>query len=370
MPQGKWFRIGYGIIIILLIAYLASKVDYLFSPIAAVLLAMFVPIVLSGMFYYMLRPLVRLIAIKLPLSISIIIVYLIVFGLIFLSAKLVWPPIREQAILLVNNFPEIIESVMKWLESLQEHQWIQNISKDESFSAENLSTQLTSTLGDLLNSIVGSLTNIFNIIMNFFLLLSLVPFIIYYMLKEGQKFPNQVTKLLPERIKAEVIPTLKEIDTSIGAFIMSKVITSLLIGALTFCGYLIIDLPYPLLLGLVAAVTNVIPYLGPLFAAIPAVIVALTVSPMAALQVCIIIIISNQIESNLIGPKITAKQMKVHPLTVMLLIIGVGAIVGPLGMVIVVPTYAIVKIIVVRIYNFYNPIETKKEPNLLPPRSK
>jgi predicted PurR-regulated permease PerM len=207
-------------------------------------------------------------------------------------------------------------------------------------------------LGDLLNSVVGSLRSVFSIAMNFFLLLGLVPFIIYYMLSEGHKFPDLVLKFLPDRWRNDALPALKEIDASIGSFIMSKVITSLIIGTLTFIGYLIIDLPYPLLLGLVAAITNVIPYLGPLIAAIPTVIVALTVSPITVLQVCAIIVISNQIEANLIAPKIMGKQLNVHPLTIMLLVIGVGAVIGPLGMVIVVPTYAIIKIIVIRIYNF------------------
>ncbi|MCD9021387.1 AI-2E family transporter [Cohnella silvisoli] len=367
MPQGKWFRIGYGLIVILLIAFLASKVDYLFDPIGSMLAALFVPIVISGLFYYMFRPPVRLLAKRLPLSLSIVIVYLSVLGLILLFSWLIWPPIRDQSLTLVQNFPDIVESVKQWLISVQKHQWVQNISKDDTFSTGNLSSQLSTMLGDLLNSVVGSVRSVFNIAMNFFLLLGLVPFIIYYMLSEGHKFPALVLKFIPDRWHNEVLPTLKEIDTSIGSFIMSKVITSLIIGTLTFCGYLIIDLPYPLLLGLVAAITNVIPYLGPLFAAVPTVIVALTISPITVLQVCAIIVISNQIEANLIAPKIMGKQLNVHPLTIMLLVIGVGAIIGPLGMVIVVPTYAILKIIVIRVYNFNKNNRINKEPNLLPP---
>ncbi|BBI33031.1 AI-2E family transporter [Cohnella abietis] len=366
MPQGKWFRIGYGIIVILLIAFLASKVGYLINPIGSILAALFVPIVLSGMIYYIFRPPVQLLAKRLPLGLSILIVYLAVFGVIFVFSWLIWPPIREQSLTLVNNFPQIIESIKEWLASLQENQWFQNISKDETFSTENLSSQLSTMIGDLLNSIVGSVRSVFNMIMNFFLLIGLVPFIIYYMLKEGHKFPGAVLKFIPQRFHGEALPTLKEIDTSIGSFIMGKVITSLIIGTLTFCGYLIIDLPYPLLLGLVAAITNVIPYIGPLIAAVPTVIVALTISPVAALQVCVIIFISNQIESNLVAPKIMGKQLNVHPLTIMLLVIGVGAVIGPLGMIIVSPTYAILKIIILRIYNFNKNNGIDKGPNLSP----
>jgi predicted PurR-regulated permease PerM len=108
MPQGKWFRIGYGIIIILLIAYLASLVDYLFNPIGAVLAALFVPIVISGFFYYLFRPFVRMLERKLPLTLSIVIIYLAVVALLVLSSWLIWPPIRDQSTTLVNNFPDII----------------------------------------------------------------------------------------------------------------------------------------------------------------------------------------------------------------------------------------------------------------------
>ena len=368
MPQGKWFRIGYGIIVVLLIAYLASKVDYLFNPLGDVLAALFVPVVLSGMFYYALRPAVRLLAKRLPLSLSILLVYLVAVGLIFLFSWLVWPFIRQQSFTLVENFPEILEQIRRWLMSLQEHQWLQNIGKDEAFSTANLASQLSNALGDLLNSIVGSVRSLFNIVMNFFLLLGLVPFIIYYMLKEDHKFPKLATRLLPARYHREALEAISEIDASIGSFILGKVITSIVMGTLTFCGYLIIDLPYPLLLGLVAAVTNVIPYLGPLLAGIPAVIVALTISPVAALEVCVVIVISNQIESNLVAPKIMGKQMNVHPLTIMLLIIGAGAIVGPVGMIIVVPAYAIVKIVALRVYHYNQQSRTDDEPDSRPPK--
>jgi len=369
MPQGKWFRIGYGIIVILLIAYLASLVDFIFNPIGDAVAALFVPIVVSGILYYLFRPLVERLSRRLPLTLSILLVFVAVIGLLVAASLLVWPPIRQQAFMLVDNFPEILKKIQAWLLTLQDQQWLRDIGRDENFKSENLTSQLTGVLGDLLNSVAGSVKNLFDIAMNFFLLLGLVPFIVYYMLKEGHKFPQRVVKLLPDRIHNEALLTLKEIDESIGSFTMSKIITSLVMGGLVFCGYLIIDLPYSMLLALVAAVTNVIPYLGPLLAGIPAVVVALTVSPAAVLEVVVIIVIANQIESNLVSPKIMGKQLNVHPLTIMLLVIGASAIIGPLGMVVVVPTYAIVKIIAVRAYQFHQNNRIRKDPTLLPPRN-
>ncbi|WP_158602187.1 AI-2E family transporter [Cohnella endophytica] len=369
MPQGKWFRIGYGIIVILLIAYLAKRVDYLFNPIGAVFAALFIPVLVSGMFYYILRPPVRLLSKWLPLSLSIVIVYLVMLGFMYLFSWLIWPPIRVQSMNLVENFPDIVETVRQWLLNLQKHEWVRSISTDETFSSQNLASQLSTTLGDVLNSVVGSVRSLINIMMSFFLMLGLVPFIIYYMLSEGDKFPSAVLKLVPSHLREETHAAMKEIDLSMGSFIMGKLITSLVMGTLAFIGYLIIDLPYPLLLGLIAAITNVIPYLGPVFASVPAIIVALTVSPIDAVWVCVVIVVANQIESNIVSPRIMGKQLKVHPLTIMLLVLGVGAIIGPLGMIIVVPLYAILKIIVIRIYQFNKNNRIPKQPDLLsPPR--
>ncbi|MBM7569479.1 AI-2E family transporter [Paenibacillus sacheonensis] len=353
MPQGKWFRIGYGIIVALLIAYLASKVDFVFNPIKKVLAALFVPLLISGIFYYLFRPFVRLFSTKLPKTLAILLVYVGAIGVCYLFFWMIWPPIRDQSINLVDNFPQIVDSVRTWIESLQQHEWLKEIGQKDALSSENITNKLTGSLDGLLNSVIGSVRGIFNLIMRFFFLLGLVPFMIYYLLSEGDKLPDRILRLLPDRYHRVVGGALKEIDTSIGSFILSKVLTSLLIGMLTFIGYMFIHVPYPLLLGMVAAITNFIPYIGPLIAFVPTAIVALTVSPMTVLLVGIVLIVSNQIEANVIGPRIIGKQMNVHPFTVMLLVIGASAIIGPFGMIIVVPVYAIIKIVANRTYDFY-----------------
>lgn len=367
MPQGKWFRVGYAIIVSLLIVYLASLVDFIFNPIGDVLAALFVPMIVSGVFFYMLRPLVRFLSKRFSAVGAILLVYIAIIGLFVVSFQLIWPVVREQAIMLVNNFPDIIESLRKWLLSFQHRRWVQTISNEQPFATGSLTSQITAMLGDLLNSIVGSVKNVVNIAAGFLLLLGLVPFIVYYLLKEGHKFPGRVLKVLPERFHNETLVTLQEIDKSVGAFILSKVISSLIFGGLVFCGYLLIDLPYPLLLALVAAITNVIPYLGPILAGIPSVIVALTFSPAAALWVGVVLLVAHQIEGNLISPKIIGDQLNVHPLTIILLVIGADAIAGPLGMIIAIPFYVIFKIIAIHVYRFHKKNQIPKEPTILTP---
>ncbi|CAM3824981.1 AI-2E family transporter [Marinicrinis lubricantis] len=353
MPQGKWFRIGYAIVLLLLIAYLASLVDYIFNPVKAVLGAIFTPLLLSGIIYYMMRPAVKWMTKKIPIVFSILIVYIVAAGLLFLGFQVLWTPIREQAVSLVENFPSIIRSVQKWLESVQDAQWLSNFNEQEHFNLEELTARATDMFSQILNNVMGSVTAVIEAAANFFLLIALVPFIVFYMLKDGHKFESMLLRLFPKRLHKDAKLTFQEIDTAIYSFIQGKIVTSVIVGVLVYCGYLLIGLPYAMILAGVAAITNIIPYLGPFIAGVPTVIVALTVSPLAAIEVCIILLLSNQIEGNLITPKIIGKSLNMHPLTIIILVVGGGAILGIMGMIIVVPVYAILKILFLRGIDIY-----------------
>jgi predicted PurR-regulated permease PerM len=353
MPSGKWFRFGYGIIIVLVIIYLSSLVDFLLGPIRVAFSAIFLPILISGLFFYMMRPAVRLLNKWMPKGLSILIVYVLVICLLFVAFLIIWAPIREQSTALVKNFPSIVGEISRWIQSLQQYAWFNAINQEQQFTLENITSKFTNSIGGILNSIVGSVSSLIGMATSFFLLLGLIPFIVYYMLKDGHAFPNSVLRFLPESRRNVAKLTLQEIDASIGAFISSKLITALAVGILVYIGYLFIDLPYPLVMAMLAAVLNIIPYLGPFLAGVPTAIIALGVSPLTSIFVVLILVIANQIEGNLISPKIMGKQLNIHPLTIILLVIATGAILGPLGMVIIVPVYAIIKIIVIRMYQFY-----------------
>ena len=125
-------------------------------------------------------------------------------------------------------------------------------------------------------------------------------------------------------------------------------------GLLAFIGYIIIDVPYALLMALIVAVTNIIPYVGPILGGAPAVIIALFDSPFQALLVIIVITIAQQIEGNFLSPLILGKSLDIHPATVIILLLVAGNIAGVVGMVLAVPMYAVCKTIVssfVRLFN-------------------
>lgn len=115
-------------------------------------------------------------------------------------------------------------------------------------------------------------------------------------------------------------------------------------------GYLIIGLDYAFLLALIGVVTNVIPFLGPYIAVTPAIIIALFQDPIMAVYVAIIVLVAQQIEGNLITPNVMGNALSVHPLTVITLILAAGNIAGIWGVILAIPFYAVVKTIVINIY--------------------
>jgi len=119
----------------------------------------------------------------------------------------------------------------------------------------------------------------------------------------------------------------------------------LFVGILCLIAFLIIGLDYALLLAIIAGLTNIIPFFGPWIGSVPAVIVALFLSPLTALFTVLAIIIIQQIESNLISPQIIGKKLNLHPLVIIFLILIAGQLVGLIGMIFVVPLFASVRVL-------------------------
>jgi len=180
-----------------------------------------------------------------------------------------------------------------------------------------------------------------------------VPFILYYLLKEGEKVPGFILKLLPAKHHEEGRNILSEMDDALSAYIQGKIMVSMILGLLIYVGYLIIGLDYSLILAVAAAVMNVIPFVGLFIGIIPSIVVAFIHSPGMLIQMLIVVIVVQQIESNFLSPQVMGKKLDIHPLTIILLLIMVGSISGLLGMFLAIPVYAILKVIVTHVYRMY-----------------
>ncbi|WP_257985440.1 AI-2E family transporter [Bacillus sp. V5-8f] len=352
VPQTKMFRLGYGIIIILLIVLLSAKVNFIFTPIAVMVTTLFTPIVLSGVLYYLLRPLVNLLSRFIPRVLSILMIYLIAIGLIVSLVFVVGPPLQKQFSSLIENTPTYITKVRETVIDLNDNEYVNRFQKNEHFSFENLSDKVTENINGFVSNLGAKAVGFLSTLTSILVLIVLIPFVLFYMLKDGDRLPDQILKLVPDQHKDEGRRVLKDMDEALSSYIQGQILVSVFVGIFIYIGYLIIGLEYPLILAIVSMLTNVIPFVGPFIGLIPAVIVGFIDSPMMALWVVLVVLIVQQIESNLISPQVMGRQLDVHPLTIILLLMVAGSLAGVVGLLLAVPTYAVSKAIVLNTYRF------------------
>jgi len=180
-------------------------------------------------------------------------------------------------------------------------------------------------------------TKIFDII--------LAPILAFYLLKDFDQIKEYFLKLIPAAGRKDIINLGQQMDKILKSFLRGHLFVALVVGGLTALGLSIIGMEFALVLGLIAGVFNIIPYFGPLFGIIPAVSLALLQSKKMALYVFIIMFIIQQIEGNIISPKILGKSTGLHPLMIILALLAGGHLFGILGMIMAVPLTGILKVL-------------------------
>src|SRR5699024_3658642 len=139
---------------------------------------------------------------------------------------------------------------------------------------------------------------------------------------------------------------LHAVDKSLGNYIRGQLIVCLFVGITTWITFELIDVNYPLILGIIMGLTNVIPYFGPIIGLVPAVAIAVTESTKLVIYVLISVLGIQIIESNLLSPYIVGKSINIHPIAIIFALLLGGKVGGIIGMVIAVPTLTIAKVIV------------------------
>lgn len=346
MRINRMNRIFVSIILFLLILYLFSRTPFIANPIVAAARIIFVPIVLSFFLYYLLRPLVSLLhRWKLSKSLSILLIYFIVTIVVFLFGLLVWPPLQTQLTGLLDRLPGLVNDVTTQLGQLQKEPFVQRLD----LSNVNLTDKASQYLSGLMTTATNYLTNAFSFVSSFIIIISTVPIILYYLLKDDSVIIHKLQSHAPLKFKELLKETLTEIDKALSGFIIGRVNLCLLLGGMVLIGFLIIDLPYPLVLALIIAAMNMIPYIGQLLGLIPCVIVAFIDSPISAVWVIIIVVIAQQIEGNILSPHIYGRKLDIHPITTILLVLVSGTFGGIIGILVIIPFYLIIKIITLKI---------------------
>ncbi|MHA0858335.1 AI-2E family transporter [Paenibacillus sp. CMAA1364] len=344
----RFIRLCIGIILLLLIIYLASLVDFIFNPILSLFSMMIiVPFLLAGFFYYLLRPLVDVMERKkIHRSLAILIIYVVIALCIVGFIIGVWPSLAAQLTNLVTSAPSLFNSLGQQLEKLEQNNFLAALIPENA----NPMSQITEFLNQGFNLLTNYVSGLFSFFSNFAIILFTFPIFLFYMLKEGGKFGKKIVSFLPIRFRKDGVDVMSDIDQALSGFIVGRVIVNVSLGVLMYIGFLIIGLPYALLLTVIAVILNFIPFVGAILSSVPIVIIGLVESPSVAIWSLIIILVAQQIQDNIVAPYIFGKQLDIHPLTTIILVLAGADLFGIVGVIVIIPMYMVVKIVVSKVY--------------------
>lgn len=331
-----------------------SKISFVLHPLEVLIKTIVLPIILSGILYYLLNPLVDIMEKRnIKRGWSILMLYLLIAGILTVVVLAVIPVLRNQITGLVDSFPEYSENVKQQFEELTGSKLFSQLQEAVSVSSQDWWSTITKKASELLNqtwSRVGGFLGAFTEIV---LSIVTVPFILFYMLKDGKKLPYKILSFLPTKSRTGILHVLHDINHQISSFIRGQIIVSFCIGILLYIGYMIIGLDYALILAIIASFTSIVPYLGPAIAITPALIVAIVTSPVMLLKMVAVWTIVQLIEGKFISPQIMGKTLKIHPITIIFVILTSGNLFGVVGILLAVPGYAVLKVCVSHIFEWF-----------------
>lgn len=345
--QKPFFKYATGIILVLLIIFLFGKIDYFVWPLQNFIIAIFFPVLISGLIYYILRKPVRWLAQYMPKVISILLLFALALGLFSVFFYFAGSLVGEQVSNLTGNFPQKVEEITKESEKVMKENKLEVVDANEvKQKALAYLSKVSKNLGENVMNIISLLTSIATVLV-------VVPFLVFFFLKDEDKLRPYIIKLIPNEHEQEGNKILKDIDKTLFTYVTGQFIIALVDGTLMYIGYKIIGLDYALLLAIFTMFLTVVPFLGPIIGVLPALFVALATSPMMMFKVLLVLLVVQQLEGNLVTPQVMGKKLNIHPITVILLLIAAGSIYGFIGILIAIPLYSVIKIIIKDVWKFY-----------------
>lgn len=346
-----------------LLIWACTQIQFLFEPIGTFISTLFAPILIAGFLFYLLNPLVNLlmkIKVKnhhVSRTVAVAIVFLLLIAIIVSALSFLIPNILNQVEQLIQNMPEYIRSFQRFLTRILQQKnlppWIVDLTKDVDINAytKEIEESLSGFAKNFMMSITSSIGSIIGMVTSVTVTIVTVPFMLFYMLKDGHKLVPTITGIFSEKQANRIGELLEKMSETISKYISGQAIECLFVGTCTAIGYGIVGVPFALLIGIFAGITNMIPYIGPYIGLLPALILALSNSVRQTILVIIVCVVVQQIDGNLIYPNVIGKSLDIHPLTIIIILLVAGNLAGLLGMLLAVPVYAVIKVIVIYIYD-------------------
>lgn len=260
---------------------------------------------------------------KVPRAVSILIVYLMLLALLIFAVATLVPALIDQTTKFTSAIPRLMEDLNIPIEVV-----------------DQLTRELTSQLSSLPSQVVRISVSVFSNIVS---LLTIFIFALYFLLARN-KLADQLSAILTKEQISEFDRILQRIEKELGGWARGQAILMFIVGLSTYVGLLILEIPYALPLAVLAGMLELVPNLGPFFAAVPAVLVGLGISPLTGLAVAALGFLIQQVENYVFVPKVMQSSAHVSPVVTLLSIVIGFRVAGVTGAILSIPVVIILRV--------------------------
>lgn len=298
---------------------------------------------------YLVAPLVgKLKSFKIPRALGVLIVFVALFGSLYVMALIAVRSLRN-AFAVDEDGVAISDTVVNWLESLPAT--LEGFLPDSIYQlistpleslgdlllqgAEALAPQLESIGAGVFLALSGTVSGVFQAVM--------IMIVTAYILYDYPRLSRALVEVVPVPFRARIAELGAHLDHAVGGFVRGQLVVATGVGVLVFVGLTIIGLPGAGFIGLLAGVLNIVPFLGSLIPPIPAVLLAISGGWVQVLLVLVVFLVANQIDNQILTPFILGRTTDLHPVTVILGVVGGFSLYGIVGGIVAVPAMAFIK---------------------------
>ncbi len=308
-----------------------------------------IPLIIAVAIAYLLTPVVELLQKKMRKIFAVAITYIVFLGIIFTVFFFIIPVIIDQFKTFINKFPSYLQNLTYFINDfLKNNVLIKNV--ENLIGKEIIPEDASSVTQYFINRMNLEEINIFQrattlgkSVLNIVLYFIVGPLLGVYLLIYAEKIKTTFMRMIPKKFKNNTAVVLDRINKVAGKYVRGQIFISIIIGILCTVVLLVLKVDFAILLGFIAGILNIIPLLGPIIGAIPAALAALFISPLKALLVILLFIAIQQIDNYVISPNVMKYQVGVHPGIIILSLMVGGGLFGIWGLVIAVPTVAVLQ---------------------------
>lgn len=337
------------ILVIVAIIYITFHILPFLRGFFQFLKAVLGPFLIAMIISYLLNPIVNLLSRRsVPRSVAVLLIYSLFLLSVFIIIMNTLPLLEKQLEEMAEHLPRWNEQIQYMINEYNDHgkEWLPSSIQR---AIENSLNRMEQGLG---NGVSRLLDGVGNTINQMFIAL-IIPFLAFYMLRDVHNFERSFKNLIPRAKRREFFRLFQEIDQALGNYIRGQLLVCVIVGVLVYIGYWIIGLPYAFILAIIVGIFNIIPYLGPIFGAIPAIFVAITISTKMVFAVIITNFIVQMLEGNVLSPQIVGRTLHMHPLFIIFALLVGGEIGGIWGLILAVPMFAVGKVMIEHIFRYY-----------------